>query len=127
MLCAVILISDPDDYPIICNHLTELNDQETHPQGTVYEVGKFSENGQVWKIVIAEVKASNSDAAVETERAIASWEPNVVLSVGTAIGLKDGVNAGDVVAESSCITTSLAKKLSPASKHDQTLVELAIV
>jgi len=93
---AVILTSHPDDYQSIRAHLAEFA-EETHPQGTVYELGQFSSNGQTWEVAIAEVNAGNSDAALETERAIAHWQPSVVLSVGVAVGLKD-VNAGDVVA-----------------------------
>lgn len=93
---AVILTSHPDEYHAVRAHLTHLV-EEIHSQGTVYEVGQFSENGKTWEVAIAEVTAGNSDAATETERAIAYWQPNVVLSVGVAAGLKD-VTAGDVVA-----------------------------
>ncbi|MBD2100975.1 AAA family ATPase [Leptolyngbya sp. FACHB-261] len=96
MPCAVILTSLPDEYHAVCTHLIHLA-EETHPQGTVYESGQFSANGKTWKVVVAQVNLENSDAAMETERAIAHWRPNVVLSVGVAAGLKD-VTAADVVA-----------------------------
>jgi nucleoside phosphorylase len=93
---AVILTAHSDDYQAIRAHLADV-EEETHPQGTVYELGQFSANGKTWEVAITEVTAGNSDAATETERVITYWQPNVVLSVGVAAGLKD-VTAGDVVA-----------------------------
>jgi nucleoside phosphorylase len=96
MARAVILTSHSDEYHAVRACLTHLA-EETHSQGTVYELGRFSANEKVWEVAIAQVTEGNSDAAVETERAITYWQPNVVLSVGVATGLKD-VTAGDVVA-----------------------------
>ncbi|MBM0743959.1 AAA family ATPase [Phormidium sp. CLA17] len=93
---AVILVSHPDEHQATRVYLTEL-EEKTHPQGTVYESGQFTANGQTWEVSISQIGPGNSDAATETERAIAYWQPNVVLSVGVAIGLKDVV-AGNVVA-----------------------------
>lgn len=93
---AVILTSHPDEYRAVCAHLTHLI-EETHPQGTVYELGQFFANENTWEVAIAEIDNGSASAALETERVIASWQPNVVLSVGVAAGLKD-VTAGDVVA-----------------------------
>lgn len=93
---AVMLTSHPDEYRAVRAHLTQLK-EETHSQGTVYELGQFSANGKTWEVAIAEIDDGSTSAALETERVIASWQPNVVLSVGVAAGLKD-VTAGDVVA-----------------------------
>jgi nucleoside phosphorylase/SpoVK/Ycf46/Vps4 family AAA+-type ATPase len=93
---AIILTSHPDEYNSVRAHLTEL-EEDTHQQGTVYGYGKFSTDEQTWEVAIAEISPGNTDAAMETERAIAHWEPNIVLSVGVAAGLKD-IKAGDVVA-----------------------------
>ncbi|MBE9139464.1 AAA family ATPase [Nodosilinea sp. LEGE 07088] len=93
---AIILTSHPDEYNAVRAYLTEL-EENTHSQGTVYGYGKFSTDEQTWEVALAEIAPGNTDAALETERAIAHWQPNIVLSVGVATGLKD-VNAGDVVA-----------------------------
>jgi nucleoside phosphorylase/energy-coupling factor transporter ATP-binding protein EcfA2 len=93
---AIILTSHPDEYNAVRAYLTEL-EENTHSQGTVYGYGKFSTDDQTWEVAIAEIAPGNTDAAMETEREIAHWQPNIVLSVSVATGLKD-VSAGDVVA-----------------------------
>ncbi|GAB1544621.1 hypothetical protein NUACC21_72970 [Scytonema sp. NUACC21] len=94
--CAVIITAIPVEYKAVRAHLTELR-EELHPQGTVYERGKFVANGIVWNLAIVEIGAGNTGAAVEAERAINHFQPNVILFVGVAGGLKD-VSLGDVVA-----------------------------
>ncbi|MDF5726659.1 MAG: hypothetical protein PUP92_01130 [Rhizonema sp. PD38] len=93
---AVILTAIPIEYKAVRAHLTELR-EELHPQGTVYERGKFAANGMVWNLAIVEIGAGNTGAAVEAERAINHFQPNVILFVGVAGGIKD-VSLGDVVA-----------------------------
>ena len=93
---AVILTAIPIEYKAVRSHLTNLK-EEIHPQGTIYERGSFSANGNTWEVGIVEVGAGNSGAALEAERAIAYFQPNVILFVGVAGGIKD-VELGDVVA-----------------------------
>ncbi|MBD2100980.1 5'-methylthioadenosine/S-adenosylhomocysteine nucleosidase [Leptolyngbya sp. FACHB-261] len=96
MPSAVILTALSVEYSAVRTHLTDLQ-EKMHPQGTIYERGKFVANGQVWEVGIAEVGAGNAGAAVEAERAIAYFRPDVLLFVGIAGGIKD-VAIGDVVA-----------------------------
>ncbi|WP_242056782.1 HEAT repeat domain-containing protein, partial [Planktothrix sp. FACHB-1355] len=96
MTCAIILTAIPVEYVAVRSHLTNLR-EEIHPQGTVYERGNFSANGQTWEIGIVEIGAGNNAAALEAERAIAYFNPSIVLFVGVAGGIKD-VRLGDVVA-----------------------------
>jgi nucleoside phosphorylase len=93
MPCAVILTALRVEYFAVRRFLTDLN-EEVHPQGTVYERGFFRD----WQVGIAEVGAGNHSAAVESERAIGHFKPDVLLFVGVAGGLKDDVKIGDVVA-----------------------------
>jgi nucleoside phosphorylase len=93
---ATILTALSVEYLAVRAHLSDLR-EETHPQETVYERGKFEANGQVWEVGIVEIGAGNAGAAIEAERAIAYFTPDVVLFVGVAGGIKD-VAIGDVVA-----------------------------
>ena len=93
---AVILTAIPAEYDAIKAHLSNLQ-EETHEQGTVYELGQFSANGKSWEVGIVEIGPGNAGAAMEAERAIAHFQPDVVLFVGVAGGIKD-VKLGDVVA-----------------------------
>lgn len=96
MPCAVILTAIPIEYIAVRAHLTELR-EEMHPQRTIYERGKFVAQGKEWEVGVVEVRAGNAGAALEAERAIAYFNPSVILFVGVAGGIKD-VTVGDVVA-----------------------------
>jgi len=96
MACAVILTAISDEYLAVRSHLSDLQ-EEIHPQGTIYERGKFSETNAVWDVGIVEIGAGNPGAEMEAERAIAHFNPDVILFVGVAGGIKD-VALGDVVA-----------------------------
>jgi nucleoside phosphorylase len=104
---AVILTALPVEYLAVRNHLTNPQ-EEMHPQGTIYERGNFAANGQSWEVGIAEVGAGNAGAAVEAERAIAYFKPDILFFVGIAGGIKD-VEIGDVVAATDVYGYELGK------------------
>jgi len=88
---AVILTALAVEYRAVREHLTAIT-EHTHPKGTVYETGHFED----WEVLIAETGPGNQSAAVEAERAIQHFAPNVLVFVGIAGGIKD-VKLGDVV------------------------------
>jgi predicted ATP-binding protein involved in virulence/nucleoside phosphorylase len=91
--CAVILTALPVEYIAVRSHLTNLQDV-VHPNGTIYERGTFTPD---WDVAIVEVGTDNFEAASEAKRAIAYFNPDLILFVGVGLGIKD-VEIGDVVA-----------------------------
>ena len=92
---AIILTALSKEYLAIRAYLDNLKD-DSH-KGTVYELGKFVDNGRSWTVAIAQVGRHNENAAVEAERAIGHFSPNVAIFIGVAGGVH-GVALGDVVA-----------------------------
>ncbi|NET60508.1 MAG: 5'-methylthioadenosine/S-adenosylhomocysteine nucleosidase [Symploca sp. SIO2E6] len=90
---AVILTAISVEYRAVRANLKQLT---RHPYRENYEQGTFSANGQVWDVRIAATGPGNILAALQTERAIACFNPDVILFVGVAGGIKD-VRLGDVV------------------------------
>lgn len=99
MPTAVILSALQLEYLAVRAHLTVVRELVLQ-QGTIYQVGHFEANNQTWEVLITEVGMGNNRAAVETERALSQFSPDVVMFIGIAGGLKDDVVLGDVVAAS---------------------------
>ncbi len=96
---AVVLTALPIEFNAVREHLVEVS-EETHPAGSIYEKGYFRPTElSEWEVILAEIGAGNAGAAAESERVINHYQPNVILFVGVAGGVKD-VAIGDVVAGS---------------------------
>ncbi len=91
MPTAVVLTALGSECQAVLHHLRDRR-EVVEPTGTVYDEGHFDE----WRIVVAEIGPGNENAAIETERALGFFKPEVALFVGIAGGLKD-VQLGDVV------------------------------
>jgi nucleoside phosphorylase len=92
MPCAVIITSLAVEYLAVRKHLENLRDV-IHHRGTIYEMGHFSP----WDVGIVEIGMGEAAAALEAERAITYFNPEIIVFVGVARGIKDVV-IGDVVA-----------------------------
>jgi nucleoside phosphorylase len=91
----VIITALQVEFLAVRTHLTDVR-EEIHPQGTIYDRGRFTAGDRVWDVAIVQAGAGNSGAGIEAERAIAYFNPNIILFVGVAGGIKD-VKIGDVV------------------------------
>lgn len=68
-----------------------------HSSGTLYDEGTFAIGKANIPVLLCQTGAGNTNAAIETERAVSFFHPTHVFFVGIAGGLKD-VSIGDVVA-----------------------------
>lgn len=94
VMCAALDV----EYQAIREHLAGPV-AEVEERGTLYEVGKLATDHGRWQVVLLLTGRENTPAAVQVERAIAAFGPQVVLFVGVAGGRR-GVRIGDVVAGS---------------------------
>jgi nucleoside phosphorylase len=92
----VILTALAEEFLEVEKHVPNLH-QKQHPDGTIYECGRFTRGDAVWDVAIIETGQGNSSAADETRRAIDFFKPDVVMFVGVAGGRKE-TRIGDVVA-----------------------------
>src|SRR5215208_6837424 len=93
---AVILTPLEVEFLAVRAHLRDIVDG-VDAQGTRYVRGRFDDGDQIWDVELVQIGMGNPRAALETERAIKRYSPDVALFVGVASGIKD-VALGDVVA-----------------------------
>ncbi|WP_051326253.1 hypothetical protein [Glycomyces tenuis] len=65
--------------------------------GTVYELTELHGRHTTWRLVIALTSRLNEYTSAAVERAIGTWEPQILLLVGVAGGRRDAA-VGDVIA-----------------------------
>lgn len=70
---------------------------EQSADGTVYELTELHGRHATWRLVIALTSRLNEFASAAVERAISTWEPQILLLVGVAGGRRDAA-IGDVIA-----------------------------
>lgn len=91
----LILTPLPLELTAVLHHLTALQEPEVKDQ-IAYEKGVFQGRHHRYEVVVAEPGMKNTEMALATERAIKRHEPQIVLLIGIAGGVKD-VAIGDVV------------------------------
>jgi nucleoside phosphorylase/tetratricopeptide (TPR) repeat protein len=96
---AVVLTALDVEYDAVRAHLNNLRARQV-PGGTRFEVGEFSGDFLDWHVAVAEIGEGNVGAAIEAEKAISSFDPDLILFVGVAGGFKDDLRHGDVVVAS---------------------------
>jgi len=89
---ALIITALPVEREAVVRHLTDAQ-LERHSTGTEYLMGNFLS----WRVCVAKDAPGNSSSALETERAVRHFDPDLAIFVGIAGGVKD-VQLGDVVA-----------------------------
>lgn len=91
----VVLLTALDlEYQAVRRHLDGPR-VRSHPAGTVFEVGHLRDVAGT--VALAVTGEGNVSAAVLAERAIAMFQPQALLCVGVAGGLKNDIALGDVV------------------------------
>lgn len=92
---AVILTAIEVEFLATLEYLVGTHEEIYH--GTIYERGNFVADKWLWDIGVGQIGAGNSASAAAVERAITFFQPEIILFVGVAGGVKD-VKIGDVVA-----------------------------
>jgi nucleoside phosphorylase len=95
---ALVVTALPVEFEAVRMHLDEPR-EFVMPLGMVGEVGIFDAYSVQWRVGIIQTGMGNERSAVETERAVRDFDPETVLFVGIAGGIKD-VALGDVVVAS---------------------------
>src|SRR5216684_1702986 len=84
---AVILTAIEVEFMAARKHLIGLHEEVYN--GTVYERGNFTAEKWSWDVLIGQVGVGNSASAAAVERAITYFDPDVILFVGVAGGVKE--------------------------------------
>lgn len=90
----VVLTAENAEYQAVRSHLTDLVAHH-HPDGTIFEIGSLRDSA--CRVALAVTGEGNALAGVLAERAIATFRPIALLSVGTADALADDLRPGAVV------------------------------
>ena len=90
-----ILTALPLEYDAVLTHLSDV-ERLKHPRyGTRARRGRLA--GTPWYVALVDMGEGTLTAATLTERVLSWLEPEAVLFVGVAGGLKDDIDLGDVV------------------------------
>ncbi|GEM_PF-2242576 len=88
---ALILTAIPIEFAAISEYLSDIKNEDNK-----YDIGIISLNNICWEIVLVETDMLNAAAGIETTQGIIKYNPDIVLFVGIAGGIKK-VSHGDLV------------------------------
>ncbi|WP_017584151.1 5'-methylthioadenosine/S-adenosylhomocysteine nucleosidase family protein [Nocardiopsis valliformis] len=92
---AVVVTALESEYRAVAEHLVEPFEEHSS-NGTLYRIGTLKGKQRTRRVALAQTGPGNVDAGVHLERARAAFDPEVIVFVGVAGGIKD-VRKGDVV------------------------------
>jgi len=92
VLCAALNV----EYVALREQLNRPTTRQSE-RGSLYEIADHTGPAGDWKVILTLTDRDNTPAAVQTERAITRFQPDVVLMVGIAGGRRDS-QPGDVIA-----------------------------
>ena len=109
-LKAVVLTTfHPAEYNIVRSYLLACQ-EVISSQGNVYDRGTFSTSEITWDVLLGQIGTGNIESAIEVERAINSFHPDIILSIGLACGFKN-VQVGDVLAVTKAYSYECGKEM----------------
>lgn len=83
----------------MCEEL-EPTEQRVGPGGTIFSEGDLAGRAIDWRVAVAEIGEGNISASAEASAAIDLYQPDLILFVGVAGGLKADIPQGSVVVAS---------------------------
>lgn len=84
------------EYTAVARHLSDASG-EVNARGTLFRTDTLIGSHRTRRVALAQVGPGNVGAGVHVERALTTFDPEVILFVGVAGGLKEDVRLGDVV------------------------------
>lgn len=111
----VIMTAIPEEHTAVLEHLVDVLPHR-HRHGTVFEVGSVAGHPG-HRVALAQTGIGVSAAATLTERAHAEFDPEAMVFVGVAGGLREWLEIGDVV-----VATKIYSYQGGRSEDDKFLV-----
>jgi len=92
----VVLTATVVEYAAVLK-LLDRQDSLTSTSGAPYTVGRLHGGSESWQMWVTSIGQGNVNAALQASEAIQDLQPELIVFLGTAGGLKEDVRLGDVV------------------------------
>ena len=109
-----------------CAHLDQISYADSRI-GQRFNIGTFQANDKIWTIQVTDVGRGSNNASAHTMAAIEDFQPQIILLLGTAGGVKDkDVTHGDVVVgDKVCKVSESKRSLTECKESDLHLISVA--